>query len=147
MNRLRRNILKSLLGSLLLLPGINGCKDDYTSVIPYTPINISINPNNIIDLNTPNGFCYFPSLGYGGILVYKNIDESTNPFLTFDRACTYEVSPTVQVTSDFSGIATCPKCGSQYILFNGGIVIKGPAAQPLRQYKTYYSGSRIVIIN
>lgn len=148
MNRLRRNILKSLLGSLLLLPGINGCKDDYTSVVPYVYINFSINPTNFIEFNIPGGSYYFPAPGFGGILIYRDIVDSTNPYLTFDTACTYEVSSSTRVTTDGSGIATCPVCGSQFILIGGsGNPIKGPAVQPLRQYKTYYSGGRIVVRN
>jgi len=148
MNCLHRNILKSLLVSILLLPGINGCKDDYTSIIPYVYINFSINPTNFIEFNIPGGSYYFPTQGFGGILIYRDMVDSSNPFLTFDTACTYEVTSSVRVTTDGSGIATCPKCGSQFILIGGsGSAIKGPAAQPLRQYKTYYSGSRIVVRN
>jgi nitrite reductase/ring-hydroxylating ferredoxin subunit len=143
-----RNVMKAFFIFIFLLIGINGCKDDYTSVIPYVYVEFSINPYTEIDLNIPGGSIYIPKQGYGGIIVFHDFVESSNPFLAFDAACTHEVVPSIRVIADGSGIATCTDCKSQFMLFGGsGSVNKPPAIEPLKQYHTYFSGGRIVIKN
>lgn len=142
--------LKSLLLSCLFLIGVFSCKDDYTSIVPYVPVNMSINPTNFIELNIPAGTYYFKDAGYGGIIILNNFGDSNFPFLAFDATCTYEVSSQirVKVLENGTGIATCPQCGSQFLIFGGnGTPIKGPAVEPLRQYKTSYTTGRIVVRN
>jgi nitrite reductase/ring-hydroxylating ferredoxin subunit len=142
-----RTILKTLFICFFLLPGINGCKDDYTSVVPYVYVNTSINPTNIIELNIPGGSWYYPNMGFGGIILFRDLAD-TPTFFAFDATCTYEVSSMIRVVADGSGLATCPKCKSQFILFGGnGSPANGPAIEPLKQYRTSYSGSRINIRN
>lgn len=148
MNPHSAKIYKTLLICFMIFAGSNSCKDDYTSVIPSVPVNFDINPTNFIEFNIPGGSYYFPNAGYGGIIIFRDLVDSSNPFLAFDAACTYEVSSIIRVTADGSGIATCPECKSQFILFGGnGSPIKGPAAEPLRQYRTSYSGARINVRN
>ncbi len=140
--------LKTVLICLFFLTGISGCQDDYTSVVPYVSVNMPINPTNYIEFNIPGGSVYFKNAGFGGIIVFRDQIDSPNPFLAFDAACTHEVSSTCRVTTDGSGIATCPCCGSQYILSGGnGSPVKGPAIEPLKQYRTTYSGGLIVVRN
>ena len=141
---------KTVLLGCLFFFGIFGCKDDYTSIIPYVPVNMSINPTNIIELNIPAGSYYFKDAGYGGIIILNNWGDSTTPFLAFDAACTFEVSSLirVKVIENGTGIATCPECGSQFLIFGGnGTPIKGPAVEPLKQYRTSYSTGRITVRN
>ena len=148
MFHLFRKIYSSLLVIFFLLAGTNACKDDYTSVIPYVYVNMNINPTNFIELNIPGGSYYFADKGYGGIILFRDLTDSSNPFLAYDATCTHEVSSTTRVVADASGIATCPTCKSQFILFSGnGSPIKGPAVEPLRQYHTSYVGGRIIISN
>lgn len=148
MFHLSRKIYSSLLVIFFLLAGTNACKDDYTSVIPYVYVNMNINPTNFIELNIPGGSYYFADKGYGGIILFRDLTDSSNPFLAYDATCTHEVSTTTRVVADASGIATCPVCKSQFILFSGnGSPIKGPAVEPLRQYHTSYVGGRIIISN
>lgn len=148
MFHLSRKIYSSLLVIFFLLAGTNACKDDYTSVIPYVYVNMNINPTNFIELNIPGGSYYFADKGYGGIILFRDLTDSSNPFLAYDATCTHEVSTTTRVVADASGIATCPVCKSQFILFSGnGSPIKGPAIEPLRQYHTSYVGGRIIISN
>jgi Rieske Fe-S protein len=148
MFHLSRKIYLSILVVFFILAGSNACKDDYNSVIPYVYVNMNINPTNFIEFNIPGGSYYFSNNGYGGIIVFRDLTDSANPFLAFDAACTHEISTTARVTADDSGIATCPVCKSQFILFGGnGSPIKGPAIEPLRQYKTTYTGGRIIISN
>jgi Rieske Fe-S protein len=149
MAQLSRNVFKAILICFFLLSGINGCKDDYTSIIPNVTVNFNVNTASYIELNVPGGSVVFPNVGYGGVIVFRDLtDNSSNPFLAFDATCTKEVSSTVKVVADESGIATCPKCGSQFILFGGnGSPIKGPATEPLKQYRTTYSGGLINVRN
>lgn len=131
-----------------LLTGTNACKDDYNSIVPYVTVNMNINPTNFIEFNIPGGSYYFPNNGYGGIIIFRDLTDNANPFLAFDATCTHEVSTTARVVADDSGIATCPVCKSQFILFGGnGNPIKGPAVEPLRQYRTTYTGARILVSN
>jgi Rieske Fe-S protein len=142
-------VAKAFLLFILIFPITNGCKDDYNSVIPYVYVDFPVIPTSYIELNIPGGAAYFPNAGYGGIILFRDLVDSSNPFLAFDAACTYEISPTVRVEAkDDGGVATCPVCGSQFILFGGnGSPLKGPAAEPLKQYRTSYTGGRILIRN
>jgi nitrite reductase/ring-hydroxylating ferredoxin subunit len=143
-----RNAIKAILMFFFLFLGTNGCKKDYTSTIPYVYVDLSINPSNIIELNIPGGSIFLPNAGYGGIIIFRDLVDSSNPFLAFDATCTYEVSSIIRVTADGSGLATCPECKSQFILFGGnGSSTRGPAAEPLKQYHTYFNGGRIQIRN
>ena len=134
---------------LFVTVGSQGCKDDYESTVPYVPVDYNLIPANIIELNIPGGSFYLPRLGYGGVIVFRDLADSQNPFLAYDATCTYELSSTCRVVAaDGSGIAKCPCCGSEYILFGGnGNPTKGPAIEPLRQYRTSFSGSIINIRN
>jgi Rieske Fe-S protein len=149
MSRFPCKIYCSILIAVIILATTNSCKDDYNSVVPYAYVDMSVNPTNYIEFNIPGGSVYFPNAGFGGIIVFHDLVDSSNPFLAFDAACTYELSSTARVTAkDDSGVATCPVCGSQFILFGGnGSPIKGPAAEPLKQYRTSFSGGRIMIRN
>jgi len=141
-------VFKTVFVGLLLLIGSNACKDDYTSVVPYVYVDMPINPTSYIEFNIPGGSVYFKNAGFGGIIVFRDQIDSSNPFLAFDAACTYEVSSTCRVVADGSGLATCPCCGSQYILSGGnGSPVKGPAIEPLKQYHTSYTGGRILVRN
>lgn len=143
-----RKVYQTVLFCFFLLVGINGCKDDYTSVVPYAYVNMDFNPTNFIEFNIPGGSYYFKNEGFGGIIIFRDLTDSSNPFLAFDATCTYEVSKTIRVVADASGIAKCPICGSQFILFGGnGSPLKGPASEPLKQYRTSYIGDRIMVRN
>ncbi|MFY9152007.1 MAG: hypothetical protein WAO52_08335 [Prolixibacteraceae bacterium] len=148
MNHFSGKVIKTVLILTVLILGFNGCKDDYTSVIPAVYVNMDINPTNFIEFNIPGGSYYFPSAGFGGIIIFRDLVDSSNPYLAFDAACTYEVSSLVRVVAHESGIATCPECKSQFILFGGnGAPIKGPAAEPLKQYRTSFVAGRINVRN
>ncbi len=147
MVRFSRYIVRTILIFLFVSIGINGCKKDYNSKIPYAYVDFSINPTSYIELNVPGGSIYIPGVGFGGIIIFRDLVDNINPFLAFDAACTFEVSSVVRVKADGSGLATCPSCKSQYILFGGASVAKAPAVEPLKQYHTFYSGGMITIKN
>lgn len=150
MKQFSAKIYKTVLLALLLSIGINGCKDDYVSVVPSVYVNFTVNPTNIIELNIPGGSYYFGNEGYGGIIIVNNWGDSTVPFLAFDASCTHEVSSLVrvEVNENGSGIASCPECGSQFMIFgSNGSPIKGPAIEPLKQYHATVVGGRISVTN
>lgn len=149
MDQLFRKVLKTVLICLFFLTGISGCKDDYTSVVPYVYVNENFNKTNYIELNIPGGFVYFKNSGFGGLIIFCDLTDSSNPYLAYDATCTHEVSSTCRVVvTEGSGIAKCPCCGSEFILFSGsGSPTKGPAVEPLKQYRTTYSGGRITVRN
>jgi hypothetical protein len=143
-----RNFVQMLLVLVLILTGSNSCKDDYSSTIPYVYVNFTVNPKNIIELNVPGGSIFIPSEGYGGVIIFRDLVDSPNPYLAYDAACTYEGLSMVHVVSDGAGTATCKECKSQYVLFSGdGRPVSGIAGEPLKQYHTYYSGDLIQIKN
>jgi len=147
MVQLSRNLIKTFLVFILVSFGMNSCKDNYTSEVPYVYVNFSINLANKIELETIGGF-YKSNGGYAGIIIINDGTDQSQPFLAFDATCTYELSPASSVEMDGSSIATCPTCGSKYMLLGGyGSIIKGPASQPLKQYHTYFSGGLITVKN
>jgi Rieske Fe-S protein len=147
MVRISGNVLKTVLICFFILSGMNGCKDDYTSVVPYVPVYLDINIANKTELNYPGGY-FKANGGYGGIIIFNDGTNSLQPFLAFDATCTFEIKSSCSVVTDGSGIATCPCCGSQYILFGGGgSPVKGPAIEPLKQYRTSYTGDQILVRN
>ena len=141
--------LKTVLIFLFIFAGSNSCRKDYTSIVPYMIVNYSFNPTSYIELNIPGGSVFFGGIGYGGIIVFRDLTDSSNPFTAYDATCTNEVSSTCRALDpDATGVATCKCCGSQYILFSGnGSPTKGPATQPLKQYRTSYSGGLVYIRN
>ena len=148
MVKLSGKVLKTVLVCFLILIGINGCKDNYTSVIPDVPVNININLANKTELDTDGGY-YKVNGGYGGVIIFHDGTDPSQPFIAFDATCTNEILPKCSVeTTIGSGIAICPCCGSMFILSGGyGSPVKGPATQPLKQYRTNFSGGRIIVTN
>lgn len=141
--------LKTVLICIFILSGTNGCKKDYNSVIPYVSVDLNISQANIIELNIPGGSFYIRNQGYGGIIVFRDLTDNSNPFTAYDASCTFEVSTTCRVVDpDVSGVAKCPCCKSEFILFSGsGSPTKGIAKEPLKQYRTSFSGGVINIRN
>lgn len=147
MNKISGKLLPRLAFFIALISLFSSCKDDYTSVVPYVHVEMNINPTNFIELNIPGGSYYFPGQGYGGIIIFRDLSDGVN-FLAYDATCTHEVSSACRAVADGSGLAKCTCCGSQFILFGGnGSPVKGPAIEPLKQYRTSYSGGRITVRN
>lgn len=127
------------------------CNEEQISKIPYREVEFSFPLSNYIELNIPGNYIVFPNAGYAGIIVFC---ESVNPnmYSAYDAACTYDISRNCSLLQEgaIDGvIATCPCCSSEYSLFGGGYVIsKGPAAEPLKRYRTQLlSGTRLRIYN
>ncbi len=78
------------------------------------------------------------NLGYNnnGVIVYNAGGE----FYAFDRTCPYDYPVSIIVESDQSSTATCPECGSIFVLPSlGNPTVDGPATFPLKEYKTLYN--------
>ncbi len=122
--KIRKYLLFFLLTGILLF----SC-DKQNSLIPDVPVSMTINLNILNDLNVPGNSVFFPNVGYGGIIVYCELPGS---WFAYDATCTHEISSSCRVAND-GVLATCPCCGSQFVLV-GGTPSKGPAAMPLKPY-------------
>lgn len=137
-------VYKTVLICIFILTAITGCKDDYTSSIPYVYVKSEINLANKTELNTVGGYFKING-GYGGIIIFHDMDDT---YLAYDATCTFEILPSCSVETDGSGIATCPCCGSQFLLFGGNASLtKGPAIEPLKQYTISNVGGRLIVSN
>ncbi len=143
MNGLKRISLRISFILLFAMLATYSCKDDWDSSIPYVRVFFRVNLINNNDLTVPGNAVYFAA-GYGGVIVmYNGID-----YYAFDAACPYEIDPAVRVEPD-GGIGTCPVCGSQFNLFDGGYVVKGPSSEQLKPYNVSMTdnGNGLLITN
>ena len=110
----------------------NGSKNK----IPYVYVDMTLNLDNpeFADLSVPGGYVYVTG-GFNGIVVYRT---SRDEFKAYERACPYdpECGRVYVVIDSLYLIDTC--CGSKFSLTYDGAVLKGPADQPLREYRTIY---------
>jgi nitrite reductase/ring-hydroxylating ferredoxin subunit len=76
-------------------------------------------------------------LGYGGIVVVHTYE---NKYCAFDMSCPVEAEANVRVYTDFTGVATCEKCGAEYLLIDGNAFPqKGNSKFTLKKYSVYYN--------
>jgi nitrite reductase/ring-hydroxylating ferredoxin subunit len=144
--------LISLLG-LALAIGSCGSKNDDQPLIPYAPVNLSINITNqqYAKLLQPNGAITLPvngPAGNGGVKGVIVVRQNTNSFLAFERNCPYQpYNACALVSLDPSSRLfmrdTC--CNSQFDL--KGQITGGPTPRPLKQYNTSLQGNLLSITN
>ena len=136
---------KSSLSIILLIVMVSCNLDNGQGAIPYVPVNISLNLQNVDfqPLSIDGGFVYVTG-GVKGILVYR---ENSASYLAFERSCTYEPnSDCARIRMDSSllfMIDTC--CSSQFNL--EGNVLSGVAPYALRQYSSSLNGTTLNINN
>jgi nitrite reductase/ring-hydroxylating ferredoxin subunit len=122
---------------LILVPFLllSGCEKEQYHPVPMVPVDFTINLEfQFMGLNSIGGYDNVYG-GFGGIVIYR---MSIDQFTAFDRACTYDPRDNkARLITDNAPIATCPVCGSQFLLLDGS-PIKGPAKYPLRQYRTSF---------
>lgn len=130
---------------LLLLPLLmnSSCDKEYESVVPYISFSYSINLTIHNEFDVPGTSVYIPNVGYGGIIVYCEIQ---GVHYAYDATCTNEVKQSCKVETDGSITGVCSCCGSQYILL-GGYPTSGSAPEGLRQYRTSIGGGILRIYN
>ncbi|WP_297086812.1 hypothetical protein [uncultured Draconibacterium sp.] len=116
--------------------------DEIDSEIPDVPVSLNIDLGIWNDLTVPGNSVFFQNFGFGGIIVYCEIEGS---YYAFDAACTNEINPSCKVANE-GVVGKCSCCESEFI-FIGGTPTKGPAAAPLRQYKTSLSGNMLRVYN
>lgn len=164
-----KNIRLITLYNILLLfifPNVfQSCDNETASPIPNVSVDLRLNlstvyinfRNSVNDTlvfdpydeiyNEQPGYGVY-AVGYGGILVYTDLDGN---YMAFDLCCPYETESKVRVYPNESGEAVCKKCGSKFILYYGGAVSQGPSKYPLKKYQAYKqnttSGEYLIIQN
>lgn len=116
--------------------------NEIDSEIPDAWVGLELKLEQYNELTVPGNSVYFPNQGFGGVIVYC---ETEGSYYAFDAACTNEINPSCRVAND-GAVGKCSCCESEYI-FIGGTVLKGPAAAPLKQYNTSFSGNTIRVYN
>ncbi|MBL7904646.1 MAG: Rieske (2Fe-2S) protein [Bacteroidales bacterium] len=142
MKSLIRTRLFSILLMLPLLLVSCGDEED-ESLIPYVYVNFTIYPNTL-DYIADGSYVYVTG-GYKGIIIYRNTHDE---FIAYERACPHDpLVAGARVEVESSGIiASCPVCGSRFILTDGS-PIQGPASVSLKQYRTRYDGYSLIVSN
>ena len=116
--------------------------NEIDSEIPDVWVGLNIDLNLYNDLTVPGNSAYFPNQGFGGVIIYCEIEGL---YYAFDAACTNEINPSCHVENE-GAIGKCTCCESEFI-FIGGTPTKGPAAAPLKQYNTSLSGNMLRVYN
>jgi Rieske Fe-S protein len=131
---------------LISLFAFTNCNDIH-QVIPGVPVNISFDANTeLANLGVGNTMVSPKGGGFMGILIYHH---SLSEYYAFERTCTNYPNDTSAVVTEKGGlIAECPKCGSTFLITDGGALVnKGPARLPLKQYRTYLDRSNRLFIS
>lgn len=126
-------ISKLLLFASILL----GCRNQTGDFIPNVLVDITLNLNNpsYQPVNLVGGYMLLPNDAYRGIFLYR---FSLNEFKAYDLACTHQPSQSCHVVR-IDTATTLLQCGCCSSRFNfEGQVLQGPAALPLKAYRTLY---------
>jgi hypothetical protein len=113
--------------------------------IPYVRVDLHL--NIISELGNPgNTTSILVDGGANGLIVYR---EDFDVFHVYDRTCTMypEHNVAVEEDSTFSGIYTCPECGSKFLLLNGDVPLEGPAVYGLFEYYSRVDGDLLHVYN
>lgn len=126
----------------ILFSLLNTTCSEIDSQIPDAPVALEIDLNLLNELTIPGNSMYFPGQGFGGVIVYCELEGS---YYAFDAGCTHEISSGCKVEPE--GLTgTCSCCGSQFI-FIGGNPIEGLASAPLKQYHVSVYGNLLHVYN
>lgn len=86
------------------------------------------------------------NLGYAnnGLLIYN---AGGNEFAVFDLTCPHDMPKSVAIESETTSVlATCPECGTVYVLSSwGSPSLDGPGTWPLQSYRAYYNPNNGVL--
>lgn len=139
-----RKLLKILMAWVLMGIITIACDKEQFRVIPFVDVYLTVNLNIVNELMVAGNSVFFGGQGYGGIIIY--CVEPGNIYNAYDAACTHEISATCRVKNE-SVLATCPCCGSQFVLMGQAYPSKGPATFPLQEYNTSVMGSFLRVYN
>ncbi|MBF9239200.1 hypothetical protein I2I05_17485 [Hymenobacter sp. BT683] len=140
------------LSAAVFLLGACGDKNNDQPLIPYAPVNLSINITNqqYANLRVDNGAVTLPAkgpAGDGGVKGVIIVRQSANTFLAFERNCPYQPYDACALVSldqsRFFMRDSC--CSSQFDL--RGQVTGGPTSRPLKQYSTSLQGTLLNVTN
>jgi nitrite reductase/ring-hydroxylating ferredoxin subunit len=120
-----------------------GCEKIEESVIPSVSFSYTLDLTLFPEVNVAGNSVFIPNIGYGGVIVYCEMPGS---LYAWDATCTFEANKSCILENE-GVIATCPCCGSEYILLGGGFPSQGPATQGLRQYFTSQTNEMLRIYN
>ncbi|MBI9063373.1 MAG: Rieske (2Fe-2S) protein [Marinilabiliaceae bacterium] len=145
---MRKTVWTSLILVLIL-----SCNSDSEDIIPNVRFTATINLDDpeysgrIIFIVKRDGLN--PRVGVNGVAVYR---FSNLEYYAFDLMCTHEHETSgyffVEQMEKDDFTLKCPECGSEFRINNEyGSVMKGPAAWPLKKYKTSVSGNYLRIWN
>ena len=146
---------RSKLHNFLLLPALtlilfSSCEKSANHPVPkvavYFQIDLQSDPEFIRLSATGNSQRIYAAtlglfnLGYdnNGLLIYN---AGSNEFYVFDLTCPYDIPESIAIESETtSAIATCPECGTEYVLPSWGTpTVDGPGTWPLQKYRAYYN--------
>lgn len=121
------------------------CRDSREGLIPYVPVNITINVNEptFFNLTVPTGWVYVTG-GSRGIIVYR---KSATEFIALDRHSTYEPQNNCAVAVEASNLILKDPCSDSKWLISDGSIVNGPASRPLLQYETVFQDPYLYINN
>jgi len=137
----------------LLATAACGSKTDEQPLIPYAPVNLSINLSNqeYVNLRSPNGAVTLPvqgPAGAGGVKGVIVVRQSGNNYLAFERNCPYQpysACSTVSLDRSSRLFMRDSCCNSQFDL--QGQITGGPTSRPLKQYATNVQGNILSVTN
>ena len=144
-----KSTLILVFSSALLLIS-SSCEEEQQHPIPDVYINFTINlfdDPEYFRLNSQGATAIITSsnlgvlnLGYlnNGVIIHNNGDGE---FFAFDRTCPHDLPESVALETDpYSVLATCPKCGSIYVLTSMGAPAEGSVSNwVLKRYQAVFN--------
>ena len=145
----------SLLATLLVLLAAAGCgaKNDDQPLIPYAPVNLSLNltDQQYTALRFDNGAVTLPvkgPAGNGGVKGVIVVSLGAGTYLAFERNCPYrpyDACALVSLDRSSRLFMRDSCCNSQFDL--RGQITGGPTPRPLKQYGTSLQGTLLNVTN
>ncbi|MGC3945955.1 MAG: hypothetical protein QM762_15780 [Chryseolinea sp.] len=141
------NMMRLFAVALVTLAAFGSCSTD-PSDDPIPPISF---PDKVLNLNLPENIALrskgvskaVNDIGVRGVIIYC-VDVGI--YHAYERNCSYqpnEACATVNIDAS-TLFMTDPCCGSNFD-FNTGVPSGGVAWRPLRQYRTTFNGTDLVI--
>lgn len=134
---------------LTILISATNCNREKQVPIPYVMVNYTVylsNPSNA-HLRVPGNYLILPDEGNLGIILYRKTLGNPDDFIALDLTCSNEPLEQCKLAVDSTGFyLVCPCCRSEFSIWDG-LVAKGPAKWPLREYATSIVGNTVRIYN
>ena len=130
-----------------------GAKNDDQPLIPYAPVNLSLNltAQEYANLRVDNGAVTLPvkgPAGSGGVKGVIVVRQSPGNFLAFERNCPYrpfDGCALVNLDRVSRQFMRDSCCNSQFDL--KGQITGGPTPRPLKQYSVSIQGNLLSVTN